>query len=124
MTIETFGNKLRYHRYGTRDPFTKKPLTQARFAEYISLCVGLELDGKWISYVERSHRFIDHNDRHILVGIICVLHHRGGIHSLLEANQLLYAGNYRRLNDKEIALIKPIWIYTSTSYVSACACRF
>lgn len=108
-----FGKTLREFRLRSRDPDDNGRLTQERLAELLGEIAALP----YYSHVDVSRwerggihgRVIDHKDRGVLVGLIQVLHHCGGIVSIEDANTLLQAGDYRHLNEEEITRIDIKW---------------
>ncbi|MCI0396945.1 MAG: hypothetical protein L0322_18670 [Chloroflexi bacterium] len=97
-----FGELLRYYRRRTNDRERGGRLTQERLAELLSA----EPNCPYISNVTISHWENDKipiaiTDRPLLLGLIRVLHRHGGIRSVDEANQLLFAGKYSHLSNDE-----------------------
>jgi transcriptional regulator with XRE-family HTH domain len=82
--------------------------------EKLGALLGLELDingfsGAAVSDWERGMSKIHADDRLMLVSLIKVLYQCGGVISLVDANHLLEAGNYRALSQIEIEKINPNW---------------
>ena len=100
--MDGFGDLLKKHRNGCRDPLTGKPLTQERLGEEIGRVLG---GGGYsavaISNWERSKNKINADDRRVLAAIVEVLFTFGGLSTAHEGNRLLRAGNYRALNETE-----------------------
>ncbi|MCA9955630.1 MAG: ATP-binding protein, partial [Anaerolineales bacterium] len=79
-------------------------------AERLSIESGVETyTGSTVSNWERGLNKIRRDDRHVLVGLIKVLHEGGGIKTPEAANLLLLAGNYRPLDDGELRDVNPVW---------------
>ncbi len=91
----SFGALLRRYRTHTVDPYTNKPLSQERLAEFVNVAVAT------ISYWENDQRRIRVEDRALLLAILQVLHRHGGIKTVAEANALLLAGGYAPLGQDE-----------------------
>jgi len=104
--MDTFGRQLRFYRKQSRDPDRGGQLTQARLGELIGLELGdTGYAGAAVSYWEQDKYKISEDDRLVLVSLIKVLHKGGGLTEQTEANELLRAGNYRDLNEKESSTI-------------------
>ncbi len=101
--MSEFGNLLRNYRESCRDPrLSTRWLSQEKLGELLGDVLGTRgYSGAAVSDWERGKSKIHADDRLVLVGLVKVLHRRGGIQTLLEANQLLDAGNYRALNINE-----------------------
>lgn len=108
--MSAFGILLKKCRHQSRDRNSGRPLTQERLAELLSLQANIEgYSGSTVSNWERGLNQIRRDDRHILVALITVLHQAGGIKTQDIANQLLFAGNYRPLDEAELMQIDPHW---------------
>lgn len=101
--MTAFGDQLRTSRQRCHD--SKSPhgkLTQETFGELVGREVGINgYTGAAVSDWERGKSKIHAEDRRLLLIIVKVLHAYGGIKTVQEADQLLRAGNYRELNEKE-----------------------
>ncbi len=108
--MNEFGEILRSYRTKCHDRERNRSLSQERLAELLSIESGVETyTGSTVSNWERGLNKIRRDDRHVLVGLIKVLHRGGGIATKAEANRLLHAGNYRPLDEKECVQINPLW---------------
>ena len=108
--MESFGKLLKRYRKRCWDSARDRSLTQERLAELLGIESGVEsLSGGTVSNWERGLNQIRRDDRHVLVGLLKVLHQGGGIEDLEAANKLLLAGNYRPLNDDELREVNPDW---------------
>lgn len=111
-----FGDMLRFFRGQTVDKGTGRPLSQDRFAYYLSEKTGLTItrnrENNWENNKNQPH---PQNDRDLLIAIVAVLHKFRGIKSLEEANQLLGAGNYRALSTEEATQVNRDWIPSGSS---------
>ncbi len=107
--MNRFGDLLRHHRKQCNDREKDGPLTQERLGELIGreLGDGGGYTGAAVSDWERGKSQIDKDHRLVLVSLIKVLYALGGLHTRAEANELLLAGNYRPLDDKEAHLVFP-----------------
>lgn len=121
VSMSTFGDLLRKYRQQSTDPTTKKPLSQKRLADLLVEAAGFSsLSGVTISNWERGKYQIHKDDRTVLVALLQIFCMSGGIQSLEDANQLLFAGNYRPLTPDECKKINPIWsqqVIFSTSHL-------
>jgi hypothetical protein len=108
-----FGHLLREYRLASKDPETNDLLTQECFAELLENHLGLRgITNTQISRWEKGGtkgKVIPQDKRKLLLGMISVLHHCGGITTLEQANDLLHAGDYRKLNEAEIQQINALW---------------
>lgn len=107
---EEFGRLLRKYREQATAPFDGKRLTQESLAGLLEEMADLPLSPATISNWESDKHPIKSNDRQTLIGLISVLNKCNGIHSLDEAQELLFAGNYRALDSNEIGQINPNWL--------------
>lgn len=108
--MNEFGEILRSYRAKCHDLARNRSLSQERLAELLSIESGVETyTGSTVSNWERGLNKIRRDDRHVLVGLIKVLHRGGGITTKAEANRLLHAGNYRPLDEKESVQVNPLW---------------
>lgn len=106
-----FGNFLHKYRRQSTDPKRGGMLTQERLAELLESLAGMPgYGGVRISNWERGQEIISHDKREVLVGLIFVLHTCGGISTLEQANEFLFAGNYRHLDTDEIRQIDATWL--------------
>jgi hypothetical protein len=97
-----FGEQLRKFRQQCNDSHSPHgKLTQEKFGELVGRELGIRYSGAAISDWERGVSKIHADQRGVLISILKVLHHWGGIKTLMECNQLLEAGNYRALDTKE-----------------------
>jgi hypothetical protein len=101
--MSEFGELLRKYRQSCKYPLTNKQLSQERLGELLGNELGLfgGYTGAAVSDWERGESKIHADDRLLLVGLIKVLYECGGLKSVLEANVLLDAGNYRSLSLNE-----------------------
>ncbi|UCG24065.1 MAG: NACHT domain-containing protein [Chloroflexota bacterium] len=106
--MASFGQLLRIHRRQCRDPMRGGLLTQERLGEMIGETLGdAGYTGAAVSEWERDKSKIDEDNRVVLIGLVSILHHCGGLNSSTEADALLQAGNYRALNDAELDQLFP-----------------
>ncbi len=105
--MNAFGTLLRAYRLRSTDPASGKPLSQQRLGGLLREVLGVGFSGAAVSDWERGKSKIHADERLTLVGLIRILHERGGIKDQLEANKLLEAGNYRALNPDEIQRVFP-----------------
>lgn len=107
--MSEFGRLLKNYRRNSQDPTRGGPLTQARLVELLEELAGLSgYPDNQVSYWE-NHRSIPHTERHLLIGLIRVLHHCGGIKTLAEANHLLRAGKYSDMSEAEAGQVNSAW---------------
>ena len=102
--MNKFGKSLRSFRHQCNDPENlEKRLSQERFGELIGRELGVQegYSGAAVSDWERGISTIHAADRLVLISILKVLYQCGGITTLEEANHLLWAGNYRALDQNE-----------------------
>ena len=101
--MSDFGKFLRSFRKRCIDPDdSEHKLTQELLGELLGWELNNEgYSGAAISDWERGVSKISVDQRQVLIGIVKVLVRWGGIKKVLEANQLLEAGNYRALNIQE-----------------------
>ena len=98
----TFGELVRYYRRQSSDPSRGGLLTQERLGELIGLQMGdAGYSGAAVSEWERNKSKIHADDRLVLLSLLSVLLLCGGLDSPQQADALLSAGNYRRLNRTE-----------------------
>lgn len=95
MKPASFGSLLRQYRTAASHPKSGHPLTQERLAELMDVSVGT------IHNWERNRRQIRADDREQLLRLLSALHTWSGINTKDEANELLLAGGYRRLDKNE-----------------------
>jgi hypothetical protein len=104
--VDSFGELVRYYRRQSRDPMRGGLLTQERLGELIGVQMGdAGYSGAAVSEWERNKSKIHADDRLVLLSLLSVLILCGGVKNVEQANALLAAGNYRRLNSKEYAQI-------------------
>jgi len=103
--MSEFGNLLQNHREKCLDLNARK-LSQARLGELLGNELGIDgYSGAAVSDWERGKSKIHADDRLVLAELIKVLHDRGGLETLEQANQILTAGNYRALDASEVQKI-------------------
>ena len=108
--MNEFGKILKSYRAKCHDRERNRALSQERLAELLSIESGVETyTGSTVSNWERGLNKIRRDDRHVLVGLIKVLHRGDGIATKAEANRLLHAGNYRPLDENETVQVNPRW---------------
>jgi len=105
--VTDFGTLLRVFRLRSTDPLSGKPLSQQRLGGLLREELGVGFSGAAVSDWERGKSKLHADDRLTLVGLLGILHERGGIKDPLEANKLLEAGNYRALNPTETKRVFP-----------------
>ena len=106
--MASFGQQLRSYRRQSRDPDRDGLLTQERFGELIGSKLGdAGYSGAAVSDWERDKSKIHADDRVVLVALLAVLRGCGGLSQIAEADGLLTAGNYRRLDREESAEVFP-----------------
>jgi hypothetical protein len=101
--LSDFGKLLRSFRKRCIDPDNPDhKLTQEKLGEIIGREINTHgYSGAAVSDWERGKSKIHADERLVLAALIKILHQQGGIETLLDANQLLEAGNYRTLDDDE-----------------------
>ncbi|MFQ5615347.1 MAG: tetratricopeptide repeat protein [Anaerolineales bacterium] len=103
--MNEFGKQLRRYRRHSTDPAPDRDglLTQARLGELLGNELGIMpgYSGAAVSEWERGKSRIHHTDRAVLAALIKVLHDCGGIRDLDGANEFLWAGDYRPLDETE-----------------------
>jgi hypothetical protein len=100
--MKEFGKELRKLRQRCNAPESPHgKLTQEKFGELVGRELGISYSGAAVSDWERGKSKIHADDRIVLTALIKTLHKQGGIEALLDANQLLEAGNYRVLDGDE-----------------------
>ena len=105
-----FGTFLRIIRKRCIDPdIPGRSLTQEQFGELVGMELGIQgsFSGAAVSDWERGKSRIRADDRLVLISLLAVLREQGGLRTILEANELLEAGNYRALNSTEIGKVFP-----------------
>ena len=105
--VTDFGTLLRVFRLRSTDPLSGKPLSQQRLGGLLREELGVGFSGAAVSDWERGKSKLHADDRLTLLGLLRILHERGGIKDPLEANKLLEAGNYRALNPTETKRVFP-----------------
>ncbi len=114
--MESFGLLLSKYRRRCLDPLRGGMLTQERLAELLEHEANISgYTGIRISNWERGQETIRHDNRELLVGLIIILHRHGGFSSLQEANELLFAGGYRDLDEAEIGQVNGHWLEQPTT---------
>ena len=106
--MTNFGKQLREFRQQCDD--NKSPhgrLTQEKFGELVGQELGISYSGAAVSDWERGVSKIHADQRLVLLSILRVLVQWGGINTVMEANQLLEAGNYRALSPAEAQTLFP-----------------
>ena len=102
----SFGQLVRFSRRQSSDPMRGGLLTQDRLGELIGEQMGdAGYTGAAVSEWERDKSKIHASDRLVLVSLLSVLVLCGGLESSEEANEILAAGNYRRLDEVERVLV-------------------
>jgi transcriptional regulator with XRE-family HTH domain len=105
--VKSFGSRLRFVRLQSANPQTGRPLSQRQLGELLQVEFGVRFSGAAVSDWERGKSKIHADDRLLLVSLIKLLREQGGIQSLVDANELLEAGNYRALNAEESRRVFP-----------------
>lgn len=114
---KTFGELLRYYRNHSEDK-EGRTLSQEKLGALIGDIMGdAGYSGAAVSYWERNKSQIGKDDRRVLTAVIKALHQCGGIKTLVEANNLLWAGNYRRLDEEELRFVFTKADATATRHV-------
>ncbi len=112
--MKQFGPLLRQYRRQSRDPLRGGLVTQERLGEMLGDVLGdAGYSGAAVSDWERNKSKINADDRLTLTALLTVLHSCGGVTQVDEANQLLLAGNYRSLDEAELAQLFPTAMVTS-----------
>ena len=102
----TFGQLVRYYRRQSVDPMRGGMLTQERLGELIGVQMGdAGYTGAAVSEWERDKSKIHADDRLVLLSLLAVLVQCGGLCTPDQADELLAAGNYRRLDQQERGLV-------------------
>ena len=110
MHPNEFGQLLKKYRLGSVDPDSGGKLTQERLAELLDTRASvIGYSGVRVSNWERGEEVIGQEKRDLLVGLLLVLHLCRGIKTLAEADDLLFSGNYRFLDENEAAHINADW---------------
>jgi hypothetical protein len=111
--VTIFGDTLRKFRQASNDPERlNRRLSQERLGELNNW----GYTGAAISEWELGKSRISADDRDILLALVNVFRMCGGIQTVLDANQLLEAGNYRPLDQEEIR--NTVWIEIAAAIVS------
>ncbi len=98
----SFGTLLRYHRRKCGDPVRGGLLTQERLGEMLGQELGDSgYSGAAVSDWERDRSQIHKDDRTVLIALVSVFYHTGGLSTREEADELLLVGNYRALDSEE-----------------------
>lgn len=106
--MSQFGTLLRYYRRQSHDPERGGALTQERLAELLGSELGvITYSGAAVSDWERGASQIDKDQRLVLVCLLKILCACGGLLTLEQANGLLWAGNYRPLDEDERQQVFP-----------------
>jgi hypothetical protein len=106
--MKSFGQQLRICRRQCSDPDRGGLLTQERLGELMGRKMGDSgYSGAAVSDWERDKSKIHADDRRVLVSLLTILHEGGGVEDVAAADTLLAAGNYRRLNGEEAAVVFP-----------------
>src|SRR5690606_6777438 len=100
------------------DPVRGGMLTQERLAELLEEANVGVYSGIRISNWERGQEIIRQDNRKLLVGLSYVLHHHGGLTTLVDADSFLFVGGYRNLDETEINRINPLWLDKRTEPAS------
>lgn len=102
----SFGQLVRFYRRQCTDPVRGGLLTQDRLGELIGEQMGdAGYTGAAVSEWERDKSKIHADDRRVLISLLAVLVLCGGLEKPKQANKLLAAGNYRRLDENEHAFV-------------------
>ncbi len=105
---QSFGSQLRFYRRRCSDPLRGGALTQDRLGEMIGLKLGdAGYSGSSVSDWERDKSRMHADDRYVLLALIAVLSESGGLTAPKEADELLWSGNFRGLNEEERAQLFP-----------------
>ena len=103
---QSFGEQIRRYRRQCADPMRGGLLTQERLGELIGVQMNdAGYTGAAISEWERDKSKIHADDRLVLLALTTVFVECGGISSVREVDELLAAGNYRRLDAAERAQV-------------------
>jgi uncharacterized protein YneF (UPF0154 family) len=106
--MKSFGQQLRLYRRQCHDPQRGGLLTQERLGELIGETMGdTGYSGAAVSDWERDKSKIHADDRAVLVALLSVLNKCAGLIHIEDANDLLLAGNYRRLDAAEAGAVFP-----------------
>jgi MFS family permease len=106
--MNSFGQQLRTYRRQCTDPQRGGLLTQERFGELMGVVLGdAGYSGAAVSDWERDKSKIHADDRAVLVALLTVLRQNGGISKQEAGDDLLAAGNYRRLDLDEALTVFP-----------------
>ena len=106
--MRSFGQQLRTYRRQCTDPQRGGLLTQERFRELMGVLLGdAGYSGAAVSDWERDKSKIHADDRAVLVALLTVLRQNGGISQQETGDDLLAAGNYRRLDLDEALAVFP-----------------
>ncbi len=105
----SFGELLRIYRERCIDRRSRKLLSQGSLARKLLDKRGLIFDRNTIGKWEANRRIIPADDRRTLTDLLAILVEYGGITTSEEANLLLEAGYYRKLDEQEKFDIHPGW---------------
>lgn len=102
--MNEFGRLLRSYRVKCADPESGRTLTQERLGEIIGQELDLETGytGAAVSDWEWGNIKIHKDDRRLFVNLIRIFYKCDGLKTPTEARTLLWAGNYRGLNEDEL----------------------
>lgn len=106
--MANFGELLRRTRQQCRDPaHPLGKLTQERLGELLGEELQMKngFSGAAVSDWERGASKIHADDRNLLLALVHLLARLGGLNNPAEANELLWAGNYRALAEDETSAI-------------------
>lgn len=109
----TFGQNIRFFRERCSDRERKRGLlSQERLGELIGAELGIKggLSGATIGYWEQDKKRPRSDERNILIALVKTLYECKGIQTVKEANELLESGDYRALNEDEIAHCGLRWL--------------
>lgn len=114
--MSRFGELIHFYRGRCTDSELNKPrLSQARLGELVGRHLGMVsgYTAAAVSDWERGESKISAEDWRLLTALLRVLHECGGLQTVVEANTMLQAGNYRPLEEDEARLISPEWVTSS-----------
>lgn len=104
----SFGQQVRYYRRQSGDPLRGGMLTQERLGELIGVQMGdAGYSGAAVSEWERGNSKIHADDRLVLLSLLSVLVQCDGLSDPAQADDMLAAGNYRRLDTGERGFVFP-----------------
>lgn len=108
--MTTFGSLLKSYRKRAKSA-DNRPLSQGVLGEAVGAALGIgSYSAQTISNWEKGRAQPNKDDRLTLQHLIAVLYRHGGLETLVEAERLLAAGNYRSLDRAEIEAIEPLWL--------------